>query len=273
MYCVALNVPLVDVDDENGPLEWFVGHDRPGPDTEPERFTAPAGTVLLRDTRVWHRGSPNVGHGPRPMLALLYTRGWYRFPLARPTIDRRVYERLPDPGARLFRGAGLTPMQRPTGDGPRLGPNAARAPGNSRISRGPAPSRLPSSPAPSPDRRAGEEAGGDRSPASLAFTCSSISTTRARLSSTPSTSGQRAGPPSRPGRGKERKRREQFKRVTPSTRVGRRGNGALGMRPRSTPGRSATDAGTGRRDRALTPHQVSSRSWHATGPASRRSGA
>ena len=130
MYCVALNVPLVDVDEQNGPLEWFAGHDRPGPEAEPQRFTAPAGTVLLRDTRVWHRGSPNVGHGPRPMLSLLYTRDWYRFVLARPTIDRRVYERLPDPGSRLFRGADLTPTHRSTGDRPRLGPNAAGAPGS-----------------------------------------------------------------------------------------------------------------------------------------------
>lgn len=121
LYCVALNVPLVDVDDDNGPLEWFRGSDRPGPDADPERFTAPAGTILLRDTRIWHRGSPNLGDGPRPMLALLYTRSWYRFPLDRPAIDRQVLERLPDPGPRLFRAADITPRQRATGDSPRLG--------------------------------------------------------------------------------------------------------------------------------------------------------
>lgn len=128
MYCVALNVPLVDVDDQNGPLEWFAGHDRPGTEAEPQRFTAAAGTILLRDTRVWHRGSPNRGHDPRPMLGLLYTRDWYRFPLARPTIDRRVYERLPDPGMRLFRGADLTPTHRPAGDRSRLGPDTTGGP-------------------------------------------------------------------------------------------------------------------------------------------------
>jgi len=120
-YCVALNVPLVDVDEHNGPLEWFAGRNRPGPDLEPERFTGAAGTVLLRDTRVWHRGSPNSGDGPRPMLALLYTRPWYRFPLARPAIDRPVYERLPDPGPRLFRAADITPTERAAAGRPRLG--------------------------------------------------------------------------------------------------------------------------------------------------------
>ena len=113
-YCVALNVPLVDVDDDNGPLEWFASDDRPGPDIEPERFTGSAGTVLLRDTRVWHRGSPNISDRPRPMLALLYARPWYRFPLARPVIDRPVYQRLPDPGRRLFQAADITPTERPT---------------------------------------------------------------------------------------------------------------------------------------------------------------
>jgi hypothetical protein len=121
LYCVAVNVPLVDVDADNGPLEWFPGTEQPEPDAEPERFTGPAGTMLLRDTRVWHRGSPNVGDGPRPMLALLYTRPWYRFPLDRPAMDRSLYEALPDPGRRLFRGADITPRQRAAGDRPRLG--------------------------------------------------------------------------------------------------------------------------------------------------------
>ncbi len=127
-YCVALNVPLVDVDEQNGPLEWFDGHNRPSPDAVPERFVASAGTMLLRDARVWHRGSPNTSHGPRPMLGLLYTRDWYRFPLARPAIHRSVYETLPAPGKRLFRGADLSPAQRPDGDRPRLGVNTDRLP-------------------------------------------------------------------------------------------------------------------------------------------------
>lgn len=122
-YCIAMNVPLVDVTDDDGPLEWFDGEEKPGEETEPHRFTGPAGSILLRDTRVWHRGSPNRGAAPRPLLALLYTRDWFRFPLLRPAIDRGDYDRLPDPGRRLFRGAHITPVDREAGDRPRLSPD------------------------------------------------------------------------------------------------------------------------------------------------------
>ncbi len=122
-YCIAMNVPLADVDDETGPLEWFDGIDRPADDAEPHRFTGPAGSVLLRDTRVWHRGSPNTSSSPRPLLALLYTRDWYRFPLLRPALDRSVYEGLPAPGHRLFSAAHITPIERAAGDARRLSPD------------------------------------------------------------------------------------------------------------------------------------------------------
>lgn len=124
MYCVALNVPLVDVGEDDGPLEWFPGIERPDADAEPRRFTAPAGTMLLRDTRIWHRGSPNVGAGPRPMVALLYTRPWYRFPLDRPRLSREVHDALPSIGRRLFRGADIIGAERAAGDSPRLATRA-----------------------------------------------------------------------------------------------------------------------------------------------------
>lgn len=124
MYSVSLNVPLVDVDDATGPLEWFAGGDRPVADAEPRRFVGPAGIALLRDPRVWHRGSPNTSDEPRPMLAINYTRDWYRFALHRPALDRAVYEELPEPGRRLFRNADITPAARPDGDRRRLGPYA-----------------------------------------------------------------------------------------------------------------------------------------------------
>lgn len=120
-YAIALNIPLVDVDEANGPLELFPGPHQPGPDAEPVRCTLPAGSILLRDTRVWHRGSPNVGAAPRPMLALLYTRPWYRFVLDRPALTAEAYDALPDPGRRLFRGADR-PRRRSSGDRPRLAP-------------------------------------------------------------------------------------------------------------------------------------------------------
>ena len=119
-YCIAMNVPLVDVDETNGPFEWFDGAERPEPDAVPHRVTGPAGTVLLRDTRVWHRGSPHDGTAPRPMLALLYTRSWYRFPLERPVMDQATYLALDDRGQRLFRNADIADRPRAAGDQPRL---------------------------------------------------------------------------------------------------------------------------------------------------------
>lgn len=121
-YSLSMNIPLVDVDDVNGPLEWFDGVDRPSDDAVPNRFIGPAGSILLRDTRIWHRGSPNRGDAPRPMLALMYSRSWYHFPLHRPALDRDGYERLPDPGHQLFRAADFTRPLRAAGDSRRLGP-------------------------------------------------------------------------------------------------------------------------------------------------------
>ncbi len=122
IYSLSVNIPLVDVDETNGPLEWFEGTARPADDIDPNRFVGPAGSILLRDTRTWHRGSENRGDAPRPMLALMYTRSWFHFPLQRPVLDRSVYEALPDPGRRLFRAADITPPLRAAGDRRRLGP-------------------------------------------------------------------------------------------------------------------------------------------------------
>ena len=122
IYSMTLNIPLVDLDEANGPLEWFDGAERPADDATPNRFVGPAGTLLLRDTRTWHRGSPNLSDRPRPMLALMYARSWFHFPLARPLIDQTTFERLPDPGGQLFRGADIDPPIRLAGDHRRLGP-------------------------------------------------------------------------------------------------------------------------------------------------------
>jgi ectoine hydroxylase-related dioxygenase (phytanoyl-CoA dioxygenase family) len=40
------------------------------------RLNAPAGSIVLRDLRLWHRGTPNRSARPRAMLALVYRRGW-----------------------------------------------------------------------------------------------------------------------------------------------------------------------------------------------------
>jgi ectoine hydroxylase-related dioxygenase (phytanoyl-CoA dioxygenase family) len=114
-YGLVLNVPLVDVTLENGPLEIWPGgtHLWPGggdvdalaKGMPSERLTMPAGTGILRDLRMWHRGTPNRGERSRPHLALVYTRAWYRFEQEPPTIRRSVYEGLSPRAKALFRFA------------------------------------------------------------------------------------------------------------------------------------------------------------------------
>jgi len=125
----VLDIPLVDFTLENGPLEiWPQGThlvpDNGAVPTEGARggagtrqspnqafagslgatpLTMPAGSFLLRDTRMWHRGSPNRTPERRPMLALVYSRSWYRpdmLPMA-----RSVRENLAEPVKSLFRTA------------------------------------------------------------------------------------------------------------------------------------------------------------------------
>lgn len=117
-YGLVLNVPLVDCTEENGSLEFWPGGThlspiRPGPE-EMDRLAAqlpsaranlPAGSLLLRDLRMWHRGTPNRSSLPRPHLALVYTRPWYRFEQQPPTLPRTAYDALSERARRLLRFA------------------------------------------------------------------------------------------------------------------------------------------------------------------------
>lgn len=87
---LVVNVPLVDMTEENGATIYWPGthHDvrlhsgnrfptdamiheweakRPA-----ERVVAQRGDLVLRDMRVWHGGMPNRTQTPRPMLALVH---------------------------------------------------------------------------------------------------------------------------------------------------------------------------------------------------------
>jgi hypothetical protein len=117
-YALAINVPLVDFTEENGPLEiWGYGsHLVPdvaphlgAADRAPIRVLMPAGSLLVRDTRMWHRGSPNVATEARPNLALVYNRGWYRFEgeagHTPPVVSAEAYKGWSLTAQRLFRFA------------------------------------------------------------------------------------------------------------------------------------------------------------------------
>jgi ectoine hydroxylase-related dioxygenase (phytanoyl-CoA dioxygenase family) len=112
-YGAVLNVPLVDVTEENGPLELWCGgtHLMPGrldmaalaPGMASVRLKLNAGSALLRDLRVWHRGTPNRSARSRPHLALVYTRAWYRFEQPPFELSRAAFEALSDRAQAMFR--------------------------------------------------------------------------------------------------------------------------------------------------------------------------
>jgi hypothetical protein len=93
---MILHIPLIDFTEENGSTELWPGThlvtDKTPEDNEPEqlakraarmpsvRTNMPAGSVLVRDMRVWHRGMPNESNDIRTMLSIVYFRQLHRYP-------------------------------------------------------------------------------------------------------------------------------------------------------------------------------------------------
>ena len=112
-YGIVANFPLVDVTEENGPLEFWPGGthmvaarpemERHAAEMQSIRLTLRAGSILLRDLRAWHRGTPNRGTRSRPHVALVYTRSWYRFEQRPIEIPRADYDALPEKTQRMLR--------------------------------------------------------------------------------------------------------------------------------------------------------------------------
>lgn len=93
-FSLFVNIPLVDVGPGFAPLEiWEKSHRRNGgpfdsmayhmSSSEIDEYTknrqgtelrVPAGSVIIRDMRSLHRGTPNLGHYPRPMLSLVFAK-------------------------------------------------------------------------------------------------------------------------------------------------------------------------------------------------------
>ena len=115
VYSVVLNVALVDFTEENGPLElWPNGTHTIAQPKDLERMVTKmpsvrlkpkAGDILLRDARVWHRGTPSNGTRSRPNLAVVYSRGWFRFESYpyRIKIPRATFESFSEKTKEMFR--------------------------------------------------------------------------------------------------------------------------------------------------------------------------
>ena len=96
-FGLVVNVPVVDMDAENGSTELWPGTHRdttfsihqgslriPEEALAKHRAARPplqpsvrAGSVVLRDIRLWHAGMPNHTQTPRPMIAMIHWCGWW----------------------------------------------------------------------------------------------------------------------------------------------------------------------------------------------------
>jgi ectoine hydroxylase-related dioxygenase (phytanoyl-CoA dioxygenase family) len=113
-YSIVVNIPLVDAREDNGPLEIWPGGthhyvaDRSkvadlAASMHSERVLMPAGSILVRDSRMWHRGTPNRSNAPRPNFTLIYSRYWLKLRYRPIPILQTTYDRLSERAQRLFR--------------------------------------------------------------------------------------------------------------------------------------------------------------------------
>jgi hypothetical protein len=95
---LVVNIPLVDMGPENGSTEVWPGThldptvtissgdiEVPLDHLEAQRAACPplqpevkAGSVVIRDIRLWHAGMPNRTSTPRPMIAMIHVTSWWR---------------------------------------------------------------------------------------------------------------------------------------------------------------------------------------------------
>jgi ectoine hydroxylase-related dioxygenase (phytanoyl-CoA dioxygenase family) len=112
-FQLAVNFPLVDVNDDNGPLETTRGTHRMSREDAlagqangvypAERVPMQLGDVMIRDVRSLHRGTPNLTDVPRPMVVIGYSRAWYFRPEVQIQVPRAVFAALPPRAQRLLR--------------------------------------------------------------------------------------------------------------------------------------------------------------------------
>lgn len=96
-FALVVNIPLVDVTEENGATWLWPGTHRDtgtvmrrSEQVDPARLaewearhgpgqsmTTRRGDVVLRDNRMWHAGRPNRTGRPRPMLTMIHVAPWW----------------------------------------------------------------------------------------------------------------------------------------------------------------------------------------------------
>jgi ectoine hydroxylase-related dioxygenase (phytanoyl-CoA dioxygenase family) len=112
-YQLAVNFPLVDVTEANGPMEMAEGTHLVSKAEGMRRIEsgeAPLtpmlmnrGDVMIRDVRHIHRGTPNPSDQPRPMVVIGYSRRWLFRPEVQIRVPRPTLEALPERARRWLR--------------------------------------------------------------------------------------------------------------------------------------------------------------------------
>jgi ectoine hydroxylase-related dioxygenase (phytanoyl-CoA dioxygenase family) len=117
---LVVNFPLVHVTEENGPMEAWPGGTHLTPEKlsipehivpaaefiKPVRMLMSKGSLLIRDVRMWHRGTPNNSNQIRPNIGLIYAREWWDgeyYPQDSLGITQAAYDELSTAAQKLFR--------------------------------------------------------------------------------------------------------------------------------------------------------------------------
>jgi ectoine hydroxylase-related dioxygenase (phytanoyl-CoA dioxygenase family) len=80
-HCINVFIPLVDLIDENGPTEFAVGTHvagKFGEDQNKFSVCCDAGSAVIFDYRIKHRGAANKCPTDRPVLYMAYSRPWFK---------------------------------------------------------------------------------------------------------------------------------------------------------------------------------------------------
>jgi ectoine hydroxylase-related dioxygenase (phytanoyl-CoA dioxygenase family) len=112
-FQLAVNFPLVDVMEENGPFETTYGthlmtkeeglRKLEAGEIQLNRLIMKIGDVIIRDVRAIHRGTPNKTDEPRPMCVIGYSRRWMFRPEVSIQIPRLTWENLSEQSKHLLR--------------------------------------------------------------------------------------------------------------------------------------------------------------------------
>ena len=113
LYALAVNLPLVDVDEDNGPFHMARGTHLltkedglakvESGEIPIESVHAKRGDVMIRTPLQLHRGTPNKTDRARPMVVMGYAMHWLYTPNVELTISRAYYESLPERIRKMLR--------------------------------------------------------------------------------------------------------------------------------------------------------------------------